>query len=82
MTNQLTDENVIERTGFSQIILQPSLPNAVLSASSTNTPCLKNVPTLTYYSLDIHDPIVISFDRSVAEEVRNRMMLRFPTSPL
>jgi len=35
----------------------------------------KNGPPLTCYHLDIRDPIVIIFGRSVAEEVRDQMML-------
>ena len=42
----------------------------------------KSVPHLTCYrpNLDIHDPIMTIFGRSVTEKVRNRMMLCFPTS--
>jgi len=46
------------------------------------TLCLKKVPHLTCYNLDIHDPITTIFDRSVTEKVRNQTMLCFPTSPL
>ena len=42
----------------------------------------KNVPPLTCYNLDIHDPIATTFGRIVKEEVRNHMMLCFPTSPI
>jgi len=45
--------------------------------------CLKKRPTLTCYNLDIHDPITITFGRSVSEKVsliRNQTMLCFPTS--
>jgi len=42
----------------------------------------KNVPPLTCYNLDIHDPITIFFGRSVTERVRNQMILCFPTSPV
>ena len=39
--------------------------------------CLKKVPPLTCNSLDIHDPIMIIFGRSVTKKVRNQIML-FP----
>jgi len=39
----------------------------------------KNVPPLTCYNLDIHDPIRIIFGRSVTKKVRNQTMLCFPT---
>jgi len=42
----------------------------------------KNVPPSTCYNLDIHDPIMIIFGRSVTEKVRNHMMLCFPTSSI
>ena len=42
----------------------------------------KNVPPSTCYSLDIHDPITIIFDRSVTGKVRNQTMLCFLTSPI
>ena len=42
----------------------------------------KNVPPLTFYSLDLRNPIRIIFGRSVTEKVRNQTMLCFPTSPL
>jgi len=38
----------------------------------------KNVPPMTCYNLDIHDPITIIFGRSVTEKVRNHTMLCFP----
>jgi len=47
-----------------------------------NILCLKNVPPLTCYNLDIHDLIVIIFGTSVTEKLRNRTMLCFPTSPI
>jgi len=46
------------------------------------TLCLKKVPSLTCYNLDIHDPIMIIFGRRVSEKVKNQMMLHFPTSPI
>jgi len=42
----------------------------------------KNVPHLTCYSLDIHDPITIIFGRSVTKKVRNQTMLCFPILPI
>jgi len=42
----------------------------------------KNVPPLTCYILDIHDPITIIFGRSVTKKVRNQTMLCFSTSPI
>jgi len=41
---------------------------------SVNTPCLKsqNVPPLTCYSVDVHDPITIIFGRSVDKKLRNQ----------
>jgi len=33
----------------------------------THILCLKNVPPLTCYNLDIHDPITIIFNTSVTE---------------
>jgi len=47
-----------------------------------STPCLKNVPPLTCYNLDTHDPITIIFGRRVTGEVRSHMVLCFPTSPI
>jgi len=38
------------------------------------------VPQKTCYNLDIHDPIVLIFGRSVTEKVRNQTMLCFPTT--
>ena len=46
------------------------------------TLCPKNVSRLTCYNLDIHDPIMVIFGRSVTEKVENQMMLCFPTSPI
>ena len=46
------------------------------------TLCLKNIPPLTCYNLDIHDPITIIFGRSVTKKVRNWTMLCFPSSPV
>jgi len=42
----------------------------------------KNVPHLTCYNLDIHNPFVIMFGRSVTEKARNQTMLCFLTSPI
>jgi len=42
----------------------------------------KNVPPLTCYNLDTHDPITIIFGRSVTKKVRNQMMLCLPTSSI
>jgi len=42
----------------------------------------KNIPPLTCYNLDIHNPMMIIFGRSVTEKVRNQVMLCFPTSPI
>jgi len=42
----------------------------------------KNVPPLTCYNLDIHDPIAIVFGWSVTEKKRNQTMLCFPTSSI
>jgi len=42
----------------------------------------KNVPPLTCYILDIHNPIRTIFGRSVTEKVGNQTMLCFPTSSL
>ena len=44
----------------------------------------QNIPPLTCYNLGTHDPITITFGRSVrpTKKVRNQMMLCFPTSPL
>jgi len=36
-----------------------------------HTLCLENVPHLTCYNLDVHDPITIIFGRSVNEKVRS-----------
>jgi len=44
---------------------------------------LKNVPPLNCYNLDIHNPITISFNRSVRENsIRNQTVLCFRTSPI
>ena len=40
-----------------------------------------NVPPLTCYNVDIHDPIAIIFGRSVTEKVVNQTLC-FPTSPV
>jgi len=50
--------------------------------SDCSTLCLKNVPPLTCYNIDIHDLIMITFGGSVTEKVRNQTMLCFPTSPI
>jgi len=42
----------------------------------------KNVPHLTCYNLDIHNPITIIFGGSVTTIVRNQVMLCFLTSPI
>jgi len=44
--------------------------------------CLKNILPSTCYNLEIHDPIMIMFSRSVTEKARNHMMICFPTSPI
>jgi len=41
------------------------------STPGRSTLCLKNVPHLTCYNLDIHDPIEIIFGTSVTAKVRN-----------
>jgi len=45
------------------------------------TLCFKNVPPLTCYNLDIHDPITIIFGRIVTGKVANQTMLCFPRHP-
>ena len=45
------------------------------------TPCLKNVPPLTCYNLDIHGSITIIFGTRVTKKVGNQNVLYFPTSP-
>jgi len=47
---------------------------------AVTTLCLKNVPPLTCYNLNIHDPITIIFGRSVTKKVINQTMFCFPTS--
>ena len=42
----------------------------------------KNVPPLTCYNLDTHDPITIIFGRSVTKKVGHQTMLCFPNSPI
>ena len=42
----------------------------------------KNVPPVTCYNLDIHDPTAIIFGRSVTDKEKNQTMLCFPTSPI
>jgi len=42
----------------------------------------KIVLSSTCYNLHMHNQITIIFGRSVAEKVRNHMMLCFPTSPI
>jgi len=42
----------------------------------------KNVPPLTCCNLNVHDPIMTIFGRSVTKKVRNQIMLCFPTSPI
>jgi len=42
----------------------------------------KNVPPMSCYSLDIHDPTAIILDRSVTEKERNQTMHCLPTSPI
>ena len=46
-----------------------------------STPCLKNVPSLTCYNLDIHGSTTTIFSTSVTEKVGNQNVLYFPTSP-
>ena len=40
----------------------------------------RNVPPLTCYNLDVHNPITIIFGRSDTAKVKNKMML--PASPI
>jgi len=54
----------------------------VIENSYTTTLCLKNVPPLTGYNLDIHRPITIVFGRSVTKKVGNQTVLCFPISPI
>ena len=42
----------------------------------------RNVPPLTCHNFDVHEPMTIIFGGSVAEKVRNQMMLGFLTSPI
>jgi len=42
----------------------------------------KNVPLLTCYNLDIHNPITIIFDRSVTKKVRNQKVLCYLTTSI
>jgi len=42
----------------------------------------KNVPPLTCYNFEIHNPITISFGTCVTEKVKNQTVLCFPTSPI
>ena len=57
-----------------------SMPSPPSSSHLTTTTTLsqKDVPPLTCYNLDVHDPIAIIFGRRVTDEVRNQMMLVFP----
>jgi len=41
----------------------------------------KNAPPLSCYNLDIHDPTVVIFGRSVIDKARKQTMFSFPTSP-
>jgi len=52
------------------------------SEKTGTTLCLKNVPPLTCYNLDIHDLIAIIFGRGITEKVRNQIVLSFPTLPI
>jgi len=45
------------------------------------TPCLKKVPLLTFYNIDIDGSIMIIFGISVTKKVGNQNVLYFPTSP-
>jgi len=49
---------------------------------TTTTLSRKNVPPLTCYNHDIHDPITIMVAKSVTKKVRNQTMLCFPTTTL
>ena len=59
--------------------IQITLRSVTIGGIYDSTLCLKNVPPLTCYDLDKHDPLATSFGRSVTEKVRNQMVL-FPTS--
>jgi len=49
--------------------------------SKTIVHCVsKNVPPVTCYNLDIHEPIVLIFGRSITEKIGNPTILCFPTS--
>ena len=43
--------------------------------------CLKIGTNLACCNIDVHQLILITFDRNVAKEVSNQMVLYFPTSP-
>jgi len=58
---------------------QTSAPT-LLFKPSHSTLCLKNVPLLTCYNLDVHGSITIIFGTNVTEKVRNQNTLCFPTS--
>jgi len=47
-----------------------SVVKIITSRHRASTPCLKNVPPLTCYNLDMHDPVAVIFGRSVTEKVR------------
>ena len=42
--------------------------------------CLKNVTTLSYYNFDVHESILMIFDRNVTDKVSNKKKLHFLTS--
>jgi len=67
-------------------ILVNGLMVQMLSADSNNSKihCVsKNVPPLTCYNLDVHDPITIIFGgRSFTKKVGNQTMLCYPTSSI
>ena len=54
-------------------------PAVHTTAIDMSTVSQKNVPPLTCYNLDIHDPTVIIFVRNVKEKARNQTVLCFPT---
>jgi len=53
------------------------MPNESKTMTGEYTVSQKNVPPLTRYNLDTHNPITILFGRSVNEKLRNQRMLVF-----
>ena len=74
---KVTATNEVSLKSYQEYKNGPIVGIAEIYWSVTVTVYQRNVPLLTCYTLDIHDPITI-FGSSVTKKVRNHMTLCFP----